>query len=482
MEQHLAEPSTRLQGNSLGLAHIVFFVVAAAAPLTAVVGTAPAAFAFGNGPGVPGAFVLAGALYLVFSVGFAAMTRHVSGAGGFYVFIANGLNVSLGIAGAFLALLTYSAVQLAVYALLGVFAHDATLRLGLDVPWNAWSVLALVAVLLCGQRNIAVSGHILGACMVAEFAILLLLDLAIIRHNGGGQGLSVSNFAPSVVFGKGLGAALVFVVGSFIGFESTAIFGEEAKDSGRTIRTATFLAVSSITLFYAFSTWAIAQFYGFAEISAVAAAQPDRLFFNAAAVLLGDWAVDAMNILLIISLGACALSMHSTLSRYLFALGREGLMPAALGRVHHRHGSPHRAGALQSAMALALLALCIASGLDPYGQVFAWASAIAVIGVLFLQSLVCAAIIGFFRARPDITAGRGSVLLAPLASLAGLICFLVLVLHNLPLLVGSATSVLWVFPLFPLGVFAMGWFFAQRVKRRDPGHFAGLGKVLGETG
>ena len=43
-----------LRRDAVGVSHIVFFVLAAAAPLTAVVGASPAAFAFGNGAGVPG--------------------------------------------------------------------------------------------------------------------------------------------------------------------------------------------------------------------------------------------------------------------------------------------------------------------------------------------------------------------------------------------------------------------------------------------
>jgi hypothetical protein len=57
----------KLSRGAVGVAYVVFFV-AAAAPLTAVVGVAPAAFAFGNGSGVPGTFILVGVLYLLFSV------------------------------------------------------------------------------------------------------------------------------------------------------------------------------------------------------------------------------------------------------------------------------------------------------------------------------------------------------------------------------------------------------------------------------
>ena len=46
-------PIGALRKDALGVPQIVFFVIAAAAPLTAVVGVTPAAFMLGNGPGVP---------------------------------------------------------------------------------------------------------------------------------------------------------------------------------------------------------------------------------------------------------------------------------------------------------------------------------------------------------------------------------------------------------------------------------------------
>lgn len=469
-----------LAKNSLGLAHIVFFVVAAAAPLTAVVGSSPAAFALGNGAGVPGAFLLAGLLYLLFSVGFTAMSRHVGGAGGFYVFISSGLGSAMGIGGAFLALVTYSAVQIAVYALLGVFARDAMAPLVGDLPWYGWSLTGLVLVLVCGQRNIAVSGHILGACMIAEIAILLLLDLAIIGHGGGPQGLSMASFAPRVVFAPGLGVALVFVLGSYIGFESAVIFGEEARNPDKTIRRATFLAVVLITGFYAFSTWAIAQYFGPDHVRAAAMAHPDQLFFIAAQAMLGNWAVRLMNGLLIISLLACSLSIHSTLCRYLFALGREGLLWRRLGHVHASHGSPQVAGVIQSVAAALVVVACALSGADPYRLVFSWMSALAVLGILMVQALVCMAIIAFFRRpggyRPPLVVG----LVAPALSLLGLTGAMALVVVNLPLMAGTANPLVRLFPLVLVLVLGAGVMFARRLRADDPRRYEQLGRAFGD--
>lgn len=85
----------KLQKGSLGLWYAVFFVVVAASPLTGVVGALPVAFMAGNGAGVVGTFIVAGALLLIFSFGLVAMSRYVVNAGAFYSYIVQGLGVTL---------------------------------------------------------------------------------------------------------------------------------------------------------------------------------------------------------------------------------------------------------------------------------------------------------------------------------------------------------------------------------------------------
>lgn len=469
-------PAGRLAKNSVGLAHIVFFVVAAAAPLTAVVGASPAAFAFGNGAGVPGAFVLAGILYLLFSVGFTAMSRHVGGAGAFYTYITHGIGKPAGVGGALMALVTYSAVQIAVYGLFGVFMAGAMAPV-VALPWWVWSFAALLVVHVCGQRNIAFSGVILGICMIAEIAILLLLDLGIVFTGGGPEGFSLSSFAPSSVFTPGLGVALVFVVGSFIGFEATAIFGEEAENPEKTIPRATYVAVLLITVFYAFSTWAIVQFYGPSAVQTTAQAGLETFYFAASDKVLGAWSSQVMNVLLITSLFACVLSFHNTLNRYFFALGREGLAFRLLGKVHPMHGSPYIAGMLQSAIAAAVLALFILAGADPYTVVFSWMSALAVIGILAVQVLVSVAIILFFR-KEKTGHGLWTTLIAPLLGLAGLLGALGLVIANLSLLSGSESLIVKSFPFLIILVGLLGAVLAMQIRKARPQLYASLGKAF----
>ncbi len=467
----------RLQRNSIGLAHIVFFVVAAAAPMTAVVGATPAAFAFGNGAGVPGAFILAGILYLLFSVGFTAMTRHVNGAGAFYAYITRGLGSAAGISGALIALLAYFAVQIGIYALFAVFMGGFAASFGIALPWWLWALAALVAVVVLGRRNIAVSGRLLGVCMVAEMVILLVLDVAIIANGGGPEGLTTSGFRLSEIFSPGLGVTLVFVLGAYVGFEATAIFGEEAHDADRTIPRATYVAVGLITAFYALSTWAIVQHYGPSNVRTAAAASLEGFYFDAAAALLGGWVVDVMNLLLLTSLFACLLSFHNTLNRYFYTLGHEGLIHAALSRVHVDHGSPHVAGLAQAVLVIGILGAFVLAGADPYGIVFSWMSALAVLAILAVQVLVSFAVIAFFGRAHH---GRSVFVrvVAPILAAIGLLGAFVLVSSNLALMTGSDSALVMAFPEIVIGLGVLGYLLALILRRSQPERFSRLGRSL----
>ena len=466
--------ANRLQGNSIGLTHIVFFVVAAAAPMTAVVGATPPAFAFGNGAGVPGAFILSGILYLLFSVGFTAMTRHVTGAGAFYAYISRGLGSGAGIGGALMALLAYFAIQIGIYALFAVFMAGAMESLGVSLPWWVWSLAVLAVVVLFGRRNIAISGRILGLCMIAELVILLLLDIAIVMH-GGAEGLSLAGFRPSEVFGPGLGVTMVFVLGAYVGFEATAIFGEEACDPDRTIPRATYVAVLLITAFYAVSTWAIVQFYGPAAVTGAATENLDGFYFAAAETMLGHWSVQVMNVLLLTSLFACLLSFHNTLNRYFYTLASENLLWKAMNKVHHIHGSPHVAGAVQGVLVALILGAFALGEADPYTVVFSWMSGLAVLAILGVQVLVSVSVIVFFRR----TAHRRSalaVLVAPLVAMAGLIGAYLLVSSNISMLTGSENPIVLAFPVIVALLGVLGVLLALAIKRANPALYEGLGR------
>src|SRR6476646_4504040 len=63
-----------LKENSLGVPSIFFYIIAAASPLTVVVALYPIIIGAGNGIGMPGAFVIAAVVLMIFAVGYVAMS------------------------------------------------------------------------------------------------------------------------------------------------------------------------------------------------------------------------------------------------------------------------------------------------------------------------------------------------------------------------------------------------------------------------
>src|SRR6478735_10588677 len=101
--------------GSLGVTAIVFMVVAAASPLTVIGGAAPLGMLLGNGIGFPALYAISAVILLLFSVGLAAMTRHVPKPGAFFTYVGYGLGRRAGLAAAWTAILTYTAIQVSVF-------------------------------------------------------------------------------------------------------------------------------------------------------------------------------------------------------------------------------------------------------------------------------------------------------------------------------------------------------------------------------
>ena len=79
-------PPGELAGGVLGLPSVLFCIVTGAAPLTAMLFNVPVA-APGGGYAAPAAFIVATIALTIFSVGYIAMARRMTSAGGFYTFV-----------------------------------------------------------------------------------------------------------------------------------------------------------------------------------------------------------------------------------------------------------------------------------------------------------------------------------------------------------------------------------------------------------
>lgn len=469
--------TNQLRKNSLGLIAVTFMVISAAAPLTGVAGAMPLAFLLGNGTGIPATFVLMTLIMLAFSAGYVAMSRHVTNAGAFYAYAARGLGGQAAGAVAMMALVAYNAMQFGLIGLLGGVAAGVFASFGIELPWYAWSLIAVALVGILGYRQVDLSAKVMIVLVLLEYLIVLLVDFAILGK-GGAAGLSLNIFDP-VAFNSGsLTAAVLFCLGSFIGFEATTIYAEEARDPDRTIPRATYLSVLMIGVFFVFTTWLMIVGIGADKIVPTIAALPDptAFFFDLTGQYVGGPFPAIAGLLLVSSLFAAISAFHNYIARYSYVAGREGLLPEAFGRTHDAHQSPHIGSVVQTIMAVVVVAIFAGLGLDPVLNMFTWISQVGTLGVLGMMAITSLSVIVFFR-RNGGNASVLSTLILPLVSgliMAALFGYIFVNFGDLTQTAGGALG--WILPaLIPLAAI-VGILMASRLKATNASAYARMGQ------
>jgi amino acid transporter len=467
--------STSLARNVLGVPDVVFLVLAAVAPLTGMVVIAAIGIAVGNGGGMVTTFILATVVLLLFAVGYAQMSKILTSAGGFYAFVVKGLGNSMGLVAGFIALLGYNCFVAGAIGTSGFFTSTVVETVfGLHLDWIVWSALSVALVFLLSRRGIGVSAKVLGVCLILEVAILLIMDFSVLFRNG----FSAAAFHPSVVFTGGIGLALLFAANAFIGFEATALFGEETKEPKRTIPRATYIAIGFIGVFAAFTTWAVVSAIGIEQAQDVAAEHLSTgdLVFSVSQEYLGDALTELMMLLLVVSLFAALLALHNAATRYLYALGRVGVLPGVLGRTRASNGAPQNAMIAQLVFGSVVALVFWLAGLDPVAALTASMTGFGTLGILVLQLLAAVAIVVHFRRVGDrrIT----STLLAPGFGALGMALIVTLAIGNFSALAGSDNPVITQLPWLLLVVVLAGLVVAAWLRRQRPSIYQALGTDL----
>ena len=474
-----------LKAHAVGLPGVLFMAMATMAPITAMTGNVPVAVGFGNGIGAPAGFLFATVVLTIFSVGFVTMARYITATGAFYGFISHGLGRIVGTASGLFALFAYIIFEPALVGIFAAFAHDTVAtQLGLNVPWPIFAVVMLATITILTYFDIDLTAKILGVFLVTEIAILLAMAFAVLFAGGGPDGIPLAPLNPVNAFtGPAVGLGLVFAFWSWVGFETTAVYGEESRDPKRVVPQATLISVIGVGLFYVFVSWMAIAGNGLSQSLSIAQGEdPFALFYSPTQKFLGDWAVVLFQWLLITGSFACGMAFHNDAARYLYAVGREGLFNRNLGRTHPVHGSPHIASITQTAIATITVLLFWAFGQDPYASLYVLLVITGALAILIVQTLCSFAVIGYFVNNHQEARHWFRTLLAPFLGGIGMLAVVILLIKIFGAAAGAASKTLF-FDLIPFilsGVFLGGIVIALYLRTRRPDQYVRLGRVMFE--
>ena len=289
------------------------------------------------------------------------MSRDLPHAASFDAFLARGLGPSAGVAGAAVSLLSYNVVQVSLYGLLGAVAAVSSVACrGFGRSPRGWPIGLL------GVLHIGVNTRLLTAVLVLQSAVDPCSWTSPGPRPLADGHLDLGPLMPTNLMSGALGGVLAFTVSAFIGFETVAVYREEAA-SHRAVKVACYGTIGFLAVFYALSSWALASAVGPSKIVDVARDPSANLPFSILGENFGPLMETIGQALLITGLFAALLSFHSVVARYVYALAREGVLPANLGTLGGAHGGVPIAGSIaQTSTAAAIgIAIFAVAGADP---------------------------------------------------------------------------------------------------------------------
>jgi amino acid transporter/signal transduction histidine kinase len=263
-------------------------------------------------------------------------------------------------------------------------------------PWFMVVFISLAAFLMV--RGIHISTRWAGVFFAFEIIVLVVVTISALVHHA--DHLTLHPFEPGYLSNgfKGLGLGFPLAVYLFIGWENSATLAEETENPRRNVPRALFASVALMMVSYVLFAYATVE--GFGENVAALTASPIP-FITVADSVLGVLAFFAY-LAGVTSTLACLIAAVNSQSRLLFNAGREGLLPAWLGRVYARRQTPVNALLTFIGIGFVLVfAWSVGRHLDPV-TLFAEASTLGTILVLVVYFVANLALPVFYRKHhPD---------------------------------------------------------------------------------
>jgi len=354
------------------------------------------------GGSTPLAFLLGGVACLALAFVVIGFTRRMASAGYAYTYASRSLGKHAGFMAGWLYFFGFICFVPMTMSGVGYLAADL---LGLSPKlWILFFFIGMALFLFLSVIRIKVTTRVQLIVGIATVAIIVLVDLITTAKGGNhGQALSAFTFGHTLTGGfNGVFYGIILGVTSYIGFETAADFGEETAQPRRYIPIAVIVATVFAVVFYLWTTYSITIGFG-VKNGAAFAADPVALK-TIATTFIGPWLGTLVEIGGMASAFIVCVACATAAARTLFAMGREGVLPAAFGRTNPRFKTPVNATVAVAVVAI-VMALLIGYPLsdsnfgEPFSNYYFWAT-VGTLAIIVVYAMLCiGGIVFFYRTR-----------------------------------------------------------------------------------
>jgi amino acid transporter len=298
------------------------------------------------------------------AMSYASMSRAFPMAGSVYSYVQRGLHDVAGFFAGWLILLDYILVP----ALLYIFSAVALRPLLPAVPGWVWlgGFVAFNAIVnLLGVQLTARVNRYMLAMELVTLALFVVIGLMALRGGTGAGALTLRPIYNPAQFSLAtvVGATSIAVL-SFLGFDGISTLAEESRGGQNSVGRATVLSLLLVGVLFIAQTWIatdLAQGMNFSS--------PETAFYEIAEHAGGPWLRLIVLGAVVLAAGvANAMAAQAAVSRVLFAMARDGKLPAVLARIHPRYHTPYVSTLVVAAVSL-LVGLFFANHVDELSRI-----------------------------------------------------------------------------------------------------------------
>ena len=265
---------------------------------------------------------------------FGAMGAEFPRAGSSYTFVSKGIHPYLGFVVGWTILLDYGLFPLLNYVTFSIYFCEL-------FPGANYTVVILVAIVACciinmlGIKSIATINNIL---TIFGFLVVFYFLYAATHTLSEGVGLGMTTLGvynpetfsfPLLITGASIACF------SYLGFDAITTLAEDVKEPKKVLPKATILTCLIMTVFFIFMSWFAQNLHpGFDY------ANPDAAFIDAARVAGGAVMSNLISIAMVACTFAFSMDMMAGITRLLFGMGRDGVLPKKVFGHANKKGVP----------------------------------------------------------------------------------------------------------------------------------------------
>jgi amino acid transporter len=313
---------------------------------------------------VPLAYLLGLVGMFFTALSYAAMSRAFPLAGSVYTYAQRGLHEIAGFFSGWLILLDY----LLVPSLLYLISAVALRPIFPAVPtwmWLAGFISFNATVNLLGIEFTARVNRYMLVMELLTLGLFVAVGLVALYGGVGAGRLTLRPiYDPQMFSASTVAGATSIAVLSFLGFDGISTLAEENRGNQYAVGRATVFSLAIVGVLFMLQTWIATDL-----ARGMRFASPDTAFYEVAQRAGGAW-LRLVTILatVIASAIANAMAAQAAVSRILFAMARDGKLPAILAKVHPRYRTPYVSTLAVAAVSL-LVGLLFADRLDDLSRV-----------------------------------------------------------------------------------------------------------------